>query len=45
LLEINFVERLWQIIEIRYHESFTEMGLACEIFLNNLSENENSIEK
>jgi hypothetical protein len=39
------VEKLWQIIEIRYQEIFAEMGVDWVIFLNKLAENEISIEK
>jgi len=39
------VEKLWQIIEIRYQEIFAEMGVYWVIFLNKPAGNEISIEK
>jgi hypothetical protein len=39
------LEKLWQIIEILNKEIFAEIGVDWEIFLNKLSENENSIGK
>lgn len=45
LLEINLIEKLWQIIEKGIQKIFAELGVDCEIFLEKLAKNENSIEK
>jgi Transposase DDE domain len=45
LLEITLVEKLWQIIAELYQEVFAEFGVDWEVFLDKLTENENSIEK
>ncbi len=45
LLEITLFEKCWQIMEILYQEIFAKLGVDWELFINKLSENENSIEK
>jgi len=45
LLEIRLVEKLWQIMELPFQEIFAELCVDWEKFLDNLAENEISIEK